>query len=156
MPSKQKRSDYYVRAVNIEDGEVWETILGLHKKCFIDNSPLPHRMGVWWICFYHDDPVGFAGMIHSNQGKDNGYLYRFGVIPGHRGLGLQRRLTYVVEKCARKMGLGWLVTDTNHNPPSANSFIKCGYQTYTPEKPWSFASATYWRKKLREEAEDLT
>ena len=101
MPSRQTKSDYHVRKVDIGDGEIWETILELHKKCFTDSSPLPNRMGVWWLCFHHDDPVAFAGMISSNQGNNNGYLYRFGVVSGHRGLGLQRKLTYVVEKHAR-------------------------------------------------------
>lgn len=138
-----------IRACDISDLEVIEELEFLHLACFPEwSAPMPIWSGYWWIATDKGLPVGFAGMINSDQGSNNGYLYRFGVIPSHRGLGLQRRLTGVVERKARKLGMGYLVTDTNRNPPSANSLIRCGYQTYNPQKPWSFATAVYWRKKI--------
>ena len=155
-PSKPRSSyEYRCRRADIEDSEIVELILGMHETIFGNSAPVPGMAGAWWICYHHDEPVGFAGMIPSDQGSNNGYLSRFGVLPGHRGLGLQRRLTGVVERHARKIGLGWLVTDTNRNPPSANSLIKCGYQTYNPAKPWSFSSAVYWRKKISNSKADV-
>lgn len=41
-----------------------------------------------------------------------------------------------------------IISDTNLNPPSANSLINAGYKTYQPVKPWGFKTTTYWKKNL--------
>jgi hypothetical protein len=63
-------------------------------------------------------------------------------------MGLQKRLIRVRERMARELGWAWLITDTFQNPPSANSLISCGFKNFAPTKPWGFAGANYWRKKL--------
>ncbi len=76
------------------------------------------------------------------------YLCRSGVVPEHRGKGLQKRLIRVRETYARNMAMNWVISDTTCNPPSANSLIACGFKLYEPAQPWGNRSTIYWRKRL--------
>lgn len=102
----------------------------------------------WWICFDGDKPVAFAGVKKAKSWLDAGYMIRSGVVPSHRGKGLQKRLIRVREAFARRMGWKWLVTDTLNNPASSNSLIACGYRLYEPADPWASSGALYWRKMM--------
>jgi GNAT superfamily N-acetyltransferase len=144
--------EYRIRRVDHEDDDVAETLRDLHDQTFTDGTVKPlyegRWWGHWWIAYFGKKPVAFIGLVPSNQGRRIGYLCRVGVIPYHRGYGLQKRMVRVIERHARRLGWRSIVTDTTHNPASANSFIACGYRTYMPAVPWSFAAAVYWRKKL--------
>jgi GNAT superfamily N-acetyltransferase len=76
------------------------------------------------------------------------YLCRAGVLPAHRGQGLQKRLIRARIQVAKEKGMNWLVTDTNDNPASGNSLIACGFKLFEPTVPWAANGAIYWRMKL--------
>lgn len=143
---------YFIRHVDHEDPEVAEDLTDLHKLTFLDGTHLPlvegRFWGDWWIAYERGDPVAFLGTCPSTQGKRVRYIMRVGVLPEHRGHGLQVRLMRAAERHARRAGCNMVVSDTTKNPASANSFIACGYKTYLPKEPWSFEAAVYWRKSL--------
>lgn len=106
-------------------------------------------LGWWWVA--RDSaglPVGFAGLHPSKRWGDAAYLCRAGVLVRARGHGLQKRLIAVREQKARRLGMRWLITDTNGNPASANNLIACGFRMYLPAHPWADIGACYWRKAL--------
>lgn len=123
---------------------------------YLQLTILPHDIpkeaaptGYWWIGYDGAHAVAFAALHPSSQWGDAGYLSRAGVLPSHRGQGLQRRLLRVRERRARGLGLEWLVTDTRMNPPSANNLIACGFRCFSPSKPWADEFTTYWKKGLK-------
>ena len=131
------------------DGYENETIIqDLQSICFGNDPKQEIEDTEWWIAYYKNMPVAFGGIKASSQYKQVGYLCRCGVIPEHRGYGLQKRLIRVRVNYARKTGWGWVVTDTTDNIPSSNNLISCGFRLYSPSNPWSFKNALYWIKSL--------
>jgi GNAT superfamily N-acetyltransferase len=142
---------YTIREVDGSDEDIEETIREMHDRepdfPSMDVEAFLH--GFWWIA--SDSalrPVGFAGMVASQQFLKSGYLYRAGVLPVHRGHGLQRKLIQVREMKARKIGWTHIVSDCTDNIHSANNFIRAGYRLYRPRRPWAFSNTLYWRKEL--------
>jgi len=91
---------------------------------------------------------GFAGLVYSSRWSDCGYLVRCGVLPSHRGFGLQKKFIRVRIRQAKALGLNWLITSTYDNPASANSLISCGFKMFNPTNPWMAKHTSYWRLKL--------
>jgi GNAT superfamily N-acetyltransferase len=143
---------YRIRAVDADDPVIADVLEDLHRLTFGRDASLPVENGDWpghwWVAYSGEKPVAFAGLVQSPHEKTSGYLSRVGVIAAHRGNGLQKRLVRALDRSARESGFEAVVTDTTHNPPSANSLIACGYKTYRPRHPWSFEAAVYWRKEL--------
>lgn len=141
---------YKLRRADIDDDDDCDTLKELHILCFGDTAPVWdfESGGWWWIMSNNREPVGFAGIVESTYYPKAAYLTRTGIVPWHRGRGLSRRIFPAIERQARKLGLGLIVSDTTANAPSANGFIGAGYQIFDPEYPWSFPTATYWRKYL--------
>jgi GNAT superfamily N-acetyltransferase len=139
---------YTIREVDGEDDDISDTLDELHDACFLDSAPKVKYYGYWWLAYHAATPVGFAGITPSTIGPGVGYLKRAGVLPAHRGRGLQRRLLKVRERKARQLGWTSVITDTTDNVPSANNLIKAGYLLFSPE-PWSFGHSLYWTKELR-------
>lgn len=161
-PGRQRKSNagrplmshvlkYIVRGVDVEDHDDAELIENLYRQTYPDGSQALNVQaggGYWWIAYYHGEPAAFLGMVRSDQGLAAGYICRVGVIAKHRGNGLQKRLMRVCERKAKALGWTEIVSDTNDNPASSNSFIACGYGTYLPKDKWALAGAIYWRKAL--------
>lgn len=123
---------------------------GMHQACFIEKTP-NLRIGHWWIGRDKDKPVCFGGLVPSHRWHHTAYLIRSGVMPSHRGQGLQRRLIAARERKARWTAVRYVVTDTSiHNPASSNSLIRCGYKMYIPEDLYSGVNWLYWKKDLEE------
>jgi len=141
---------YKIKLIDNLESDMQEVLTELHTLTFFDTAPLyDFSTGWWWLVYTKDTKkeVGFGG-LSIGRVANTGYLCRFGVLPQHRGHSLQKRMIYVIEKFARKAGFTSLVTDTLDNVPSSNNLIKSGYLMYTPEKPWSFEAASYWKKDL--------
>lgn len=103
----------------------------------------------WWIAYDRDIPIAYAALSKSKQVPNRGYLSAAGVLPGYRGLGIQKRLIRVRQAYARRNGMTCLVTDTvTSNPASSNSLIACGFKAFYPPHPWKIGQACYWRKEL--------
>lgn len=137
-----------IRAVDGKDPATAALLLHLQCKILPLDNALKSNKGFWWIAYDGDLPVGFAAMSPSHRWDDTGYLSRSGVVPSHRGNGLQKRLLQVRERKARELGWKWLITDTRCNPPSSNSLIARGFRLYEPSRPWGHTDALYWRKAL--------
>lgn len=112
------------------------------------DKPLDSSVGDWWIVYDAGAPVAFAGMKPSTRWTDCMYLCRSGVLPSHRGMGLQKRLIMAREHFAYRLGMNWLISDTTQNPASSNSLISRGFRLYEPANPWGGRYTLYWRKKL--------
>jgi GNAT superfamily N-acetyltransferase len=104
--------------------------------------------GYWWLVKKGSQPAAFLGLTPVDDCPNWGYVARVGVLPEFRGKGIQKHLMRVAERKARAVGLTRLISTTLNNPPSANSFIACGYKTYTPEGPWGYTGTIYWFKDL--------
>jgi GNAT superfamily N-acetyltransferase len=109
--------------------------------CFKQNSE-------WWIAFDGERPIAFAG-LHLYQQPRVAFLCRVGVLPTHRGHGLQRRFITVREQHARRQGFERVVTYTERNNyASANNLIRCGYKLYHPRNEFGLKNALYFEKSL--------
>jgi len=149
---------YRIEEVDALDAGVAADLQSLNLSCFGDEAPALSEKdleGHWWLVWFKNDqgtPIAFAGMRSSQQWEDRGYLCRVGVLPWHRGHGLQRRLLRVREAKARRMGWTHVHTDTTDNIPSSNSLIAAGYKLFRPKYPWGPHphGTLYWRKHLGE------
>jgi GNAT superfamily N-acetyltransferase len=144
------------RAYPVEAGEAKNAaiVATLHARLFPKLIfPYPHY-GDWWVVWHGEEPVAFAHMSPTLYYPNTGYFGRVGVLPEHRGHGLQARLMKMAEWTARKVH-AWeaLVSDTTRNPHSAANFIRCGWSEFEPEeahrKGWAVNRYTkFWRKGL--------
>lgn len=141
---------YKIREVDGSDDDIAEIIRHFNRQTedFPELTDDELDGGHWWLAYRGDDPVGFAGMVHSKQYHGVGYFKRAGVDPAHRGHGLQIRLMRVRINKARKLGYSHLVSECTETVYSANNFIKAGFRIYQPSRPWAFKNSIYWIKAL--------
>ena len=140
------RSAYVIRQV---DGADEFDVLRELQEPFKEEMPIVDTSdGQWWVAYRDSVPAAFLGMIASTYYPNAGYFKRVGVLPEHRGHGLQGRLMRAMEQSARRSGLELIVSDTTDNVPSANNFIRSGWMMFSPKFPWSFPQSLYWRKDL--------
>ena len=133
---------------NIRKQSTQDRLCALQKVCLPHDRPENTNFGTWWIATENGVDIGFAGLVRSVRWTDCGYLCRAGVIPSHRGRGLQKKFIRVRIRQAKAIGWKWLVSDTRFNPASANSLIACGFKMFEPSQPWGCKNTLYWRKKL--------
>lgn len=143
---------YKFSQVDTEEDEVVEFLAELHQLTFGGlAAPVPDwENGYWWLGWELRSavPAAFCGLTQSTLGPRVGYLKRAGVIHGHYGNGLQRRMIRMRERKARSLGFISLVTDTTENHVSANNLIAEGYRLWAPEVLWAWEHSLYWRKYL--------
>ena len=138
-----------IKRVDIRCLQIQKELQVLQKKCLPSDTPSDTTQGYWWIVYdAHNLPCAFAGLVSSVRWLDCGYLCRAGVLPSHRGQGLQKRLIRARVRQARALGWNWLITDTYQNPASSNSLIATGFKLFEPTKPWGAIQTLYWRLKL--------
>lgn len=120
----------------------------LQAACFPSDCLESPSRGHWWILYHGETPAGFAS-IRDVQGEPSlGYLSRSGLLPAHRGKGLQKRLIKVRLRQARRVGWKRVVSSTYKNIPSANNLISCGFRLYRPTVPWGASGTLYWIKEV--------
>jgi GNAT superfamily N-acetyltransferase len=138
-----------IKQVDSSKRSVAALLTALQQTCLPYDKLYETDGGYWWTAT--DDSgvaCGFAGLAASVRWGDTGYLCRAGVIPSHRGQGLQKKLIRIRIRKAKALGWQWLVTDTYHNPASANSLIACGFKMFEPSIPWGARGTLYWRRKV--------
>ena len=126
-------------------------VVPLDEICFPEDIRVAVPGSLWWVAWDGTEPVGFAGLrlcsLPENRGL--GFLCRAGVIPSHRGRGIQKKLIRVRETAARQLGIKELVTYCiSSNNPSMNSLVRCGYKFYSPATRYGGAGSVYLRKKI--------
>lgn len=146
---------YRIWRVDGSRDDITHHLCVLHEACFGTSAPqVCYARGDWWVVTEDKSPeiIGFAGLTKSPYSEHFGYLKRSGVLPAHRGHGLQRRLIRVREGRARKLGWSHIITDTTDNPASANTLIRAGYRLFRPRHPWGPLDETlYWKKTINGE-----
>lgn len=130
------------------DKEVKATLHKMQRVCLPHDRPYFPNRGTYWIGYDRGEPIAFCIVAPSLRWGDTVYLARAGVMPSHRGQGLQKRMILIRERWARRNGYTWAITDTAENPASANSLITRGYRMFDPSDPWGLDYSVYWRKKL--------
>jgi RimJ/RimL family protein N-acetyltransferase len=126
-------------------------VLPLDEICFPDDYRVSLDGALWWLVWRGKDIVGYAGLrpCQDPKNKGLGFMNRVGVVPAHRGRGLQKRLIRVREAAARALGLKELVTYcVPWNCASINSLVACGYRFYRPAAKWGGAGSVYLCKRL--------
>ena len=115
-----------------------------------EDSPTAYIGTMWWLAFHKEtgEVVGFAGMLRSTIEEGTFYLNRAGVVEGHRGHGLQRKLIQARVNMARELGGVACTSDTWDNPHSANNLIAEGFKAYRPKRRWRAEGSMYWKKVL--------
>jgi GNAT superfamily N-acetyltransferase len=139
---------YQVTRLDVSDQRALALLRRLHEICLPHDELPDFTRGEWWIAARSGEAVAFAGMVPSAQWLETAYLVRAGVVPDHRGQGLQKRLIRVRLARARAHGWRWAITYTWNNPPSANALIACGFKSYQPRDPWASETVNYWRREL--------
>ncbi len=122
---------------------------GLFPDEFLPLKPKHLVKGFWWLVHCDAQLVGFAGMVPFDPFPRIGYPKRAGVLPAHRGKGLQRELMVLREERARA-STDWthFVSECSYdNVVSANNFIKAGFTLCEAERPWE-KKTLFWRKAL--------
>jgi GNAT superfamily N-acetyltransferase len=141
---------YKIREVDGTDDEIADILTELHKLTFFNEASIPaFDQGHWWMGYCGKEPISFASLIPSDRYPRAGYFKRVGVLPAHRGRGLQLRHMRALENRARRNGWTQIVSDTTSNPHSANNFISAGYWILAPDYPWAFPHSVYWVKEIR-------
>lgn len=121
----------------------------LDRICFPHDEKARTVEGHWWIAYCGDEPVAFGGIKSlAPLEEDVGLFTRAGVIPEHRGRGLQARLIRIRLRFAKKHGWGLVLTSTYDNPPSANNLIRQGFLMYDPSYRWMSKGTLYWIRKI--------
>ena len=126
-------------------------VLALDEICFPHDDRITTADSLWWIVWQDKIPVAYAGLriCQAEQNLGLAFLCRVGVIPGHRGRGLQKRLIRARERAARQLAVSELVTYcVPWNSPSLNSLIACGYKFYRPATRYGGTGSVYLRKAL--------
>jgi len=143
---------YSIREVDGKSATIMELIDDLHDQCFPDYDQSRLSLtGSWWIVrdLDEDEPAAFCGLWPSVRTPEAGYLARSGVLPAHRGRGLQRRMIKLRERKARNLGWISMLSDTvEDNTASANNLIRCGYTLWLPPVRWATEGSLYWRREL--------
>ena len=137
-----------IKRVDIRLDLVQMRLSVLQKKCLPNDKPYDTTSGYWWIATKNGVDIGFAGLVHSSRWSDCCNLIRAGVVPDHRGQGLQKKFIRVRIRQAKALKMNWIVTSTYDNPASANSLIACGFKMFNPSVPWMAKHTSYWRLKL--------
>lgn len=148
-----KSSKYRVKEVDASDEEIAEIIHEFNRGSELKfpklvEDELEGHNCFWWLAYREQEPVAFAGLVPSRLYSNAGYLKRAGVLPEHRGNGLQLRFFRARERKARSIGWTMLVSETvTDNVHSANNFIRAGYRLFDPKEKWA-RDSIYWRKDL--------
>lgn len=109
-------------------------ILRLDKICFPIDAPLAFAGAHWFIGWDGDEPAAYcAWKTVEHDRVPVGFHYRGGVLPDHRGRGLQRQMLRLREEEMRRHGLAKAVTYTDADgAASMRNLIAEGYRPYAP------------------------
>lgn len=107
-------------------------------------------VGEWWLAYHQGTPVAFAGQRIATTDPSALFLCLAGVLPSHRGKGLQRRLIQKRVQRAREQGFARVISYTMvTNTPSSNNLIREGFRLYWPTA-WfgGHNDVNYWTMDL--------
>lgn len=142
---------YRIERVRVLDAVAIAELDDLDARTFPEDERCEKAGREWWIVRHHKaGVVGFAGAKYVDL-DDVLYLCRAGVLPEHRGKGLQRRLIRRRVQHGRSIDgcRGSYTYTALHNTFSASNLIACGFRPFAPNYPWGGDRANYWWKANR-------
>lgn len=124
-----------------EDKEILEE---LEKQVFGQDLIYPkNNHTYWWIAYYDDIPIGYAGLDHHAT-SNTAYFCRLGILKEYRRLGIGTKMIQARKRMAKKLGVKYAKTDcVANNPCIINLLFKNGFRAYNPSKPWALPSSIY-------------
>lgn len=138
---------YSVREV--DGAEECEVILSLAKIILPCDDPPNPVNGYWWLAYYGDVAVGFAGLDYAKTDSDAMFLCLAGVVPEHRGHGLQRALIKARVNKTRRLGKRRAISYTMlNNVGSSNNLIAVGFRMYEPPFKFHGGGVCYWKREI--------
>jgi GNAT superfamily N-acetyltransferase len=102
----------------------------------------------WLVRDKDGNPVGFASacVLKNEPGV---FLSRSGILPGHRGAGLQRRLIRIRVRFATFLRKRYVLTyAARYNYKSICNLIREGFRLYEPKRKWGLSDGLYFYKML--------
>jgi len=139
-----KDKKYKIKEVKLTDESLlW--LVDVDSK-IIQSGEEEWRKHRWWFVYCAGERVGYAGLkIMSGINKGIAFLSRCGILPEHRGNGLQRKLIRVRLAAAKKALCDYVITYTlRTNLNSANNLIAYGFRMYIPEEEWGSPDSLYY------------
>ncbi len=140
------------RRYTIRQADLPVAVIVLDEICFPHDDRVNPADCLWWVAWHGTQPVAYAGMRLCKDPRNLGlaFLNRAGVVPEHRGRGLQKRLIRTRENAARRLAVTELVSYCmTYNVASINSLVNCGFRFYDPATKWGGTSAVYLCKPIR-------
>lgn len=123
----------------------FDIIRALDRAIFPNDSPVDVGRSEWWVAWDRGEPVAFAGAYTLMHERNIVMLSRCGVLPSHRGRGLQIRLIRARLRWAR--GCTTVITYTDPtNVVSSNNLIRSGFLLYQPQWAYVGQEFLYWRR----------
>ena len=109
--------------------------------------PLDADGAAWWLAWYGDDAIGFAGARRYDY-TDAAFFVAAGVLSTFRGHGLHKRLIRARIAWAKRVGSNRVVTYTVlDNVASANALIRAGFRR-TANWDYVGSDVDYWERAL--------
>ena len=143
------------RAASREDEAL---IAGMDRICFPLDTPAVFAGAQWLIGWDGDKPAAYcAWKSVEHDGIPVGFHYRGGVLPDHRGQGLQRQMLRLREDEMRRQSLSKAVTYTDADgAASMRNLIAEGYRPYAPTPTTTLSGLgrlgrvgfVHWEKKI--------
>ena len=131
--------------VTVERTEKLDLVAAMDWFLFPADDHYPVQIAQWWLAYRDGYLAGYCG---ARMIGDDAYLCRAGVLNGHRGHGIQRKLIAARVRWARRHGAARVISDTAPwNVSSSNNLIRCGFTTYAPQEEWREV-AIYWERAL--------
>ena len=130
----------------------------MDRLCFPLDTPPTFAGANWHIGWDGEEPACYcAWKPVDHDGVQVGFLYRGGVLPAHRGHGLQREMIRLREKemLQRRIAISVTYTDAD-GAASMRSLIAEGYRPYAPTPATTLSGLgrlgrvgfVHWRKDL--------
>ena len=122
---------YTIRRANADDLKHVEALQMRFRKS--DGMPVLSLDGnSWWLVWHRRKPVAYTGVRVLGEAA---WITACGVVPQHRGHGLQRRMTRAACRFAKRLQCSVLYTHTvNGNPYSVNNLIAVGFRNCIPPR----------------------
>ena len=130
----------------------------MDRLCFPLDTPPTFAGASWHIGWEGEEPACYCAWKPVDQdGTPVGFLYRGGVLPAHRGHGLQREMIRLRETEMLQQRIAVSVTYTDADgAASMRSLIAEGYRPYAPTPTTTLSGLgrlgrvgfVHWRKKL--------
>ena len=126
-----------------------EAIEAMDRVCFPFDRPYMFSWdkNVSWIVEEGGEYVAYLSAHPLRNGV--WFFSRVGVMPSHRGQGLQRKLMTAMERHGRREGWREIVTYcVGRNGHSIANILEAGYRTYEPRKSYVGWQCVHMRKRL--------